>query len=300
MKIKSLFLSGSVAIGIVIAMIICVFAYTTLSVRAKFNEMIYRDVVVYGSLHEMLSHGLQGEQALRNIIMNPQDDKAKANFEKAAKDFETSMRLANKETIVKGKLPLDSIAEKWKAIVPARDEVRKMGESGDLAGAITLLKSKETPLWRDLKDDLQKAVKIKDKGFSDKNKQFSDWLSTLMYALGGFLLCVAAGMLLLFKVANDRVLKPLATMVSVASDLAHGEGDLTARLNMKRADEIGEAAGFIDSFIAKVQHSVTTAKETAIETAVASQELSHIAANLSQAVEQQAQIVAESGSGTLS
>ena len=298
MKIKSLFLSGSVAIGIVIAMIICVFAYTTLSVRAKFNEMIYRDVVVYGSLHEMLSHGLQGEQALRNIIMNPQDDKAKANFEKAAKDFETSMRLANKETIVKGKLPLDSIAEKWKAIVPARDEVRKMGESGDLAGAITLLKSKETPLWRDLKDDLQKAVKIKDKGFSDKNKQFSDWLSTLMYALGGFLLCVAAGMLLLFKVANDRVLKPLATMVSVASDLAHGEGDLTARLNMKRADEIGEAAGFIDSFIAKVQHSVTTAKETAIETAVASQELSHIAANLSQAVEQQAQIVAESGALT--
>jgi len=294
MKIKSLFISGAVAIGLAIALIIVVFAYMTFNVKNKFNEMVYRDVVVYGSLHEMLSHGLQGEQALRNIIMNPQDDKAKANFEKAALDFEKAMQTANKETIVEGKLPLDSIAEKWKAIVPARDEVKKLGEAGDLTQAIALLKSKETPLWRDLKDDLQKAVKIKDKGFDAKNKQFSAWLAMMMYGLGGFLLCVAAGMLLLFKIANDRVLKPLATMVTVASDLSHGEGDLTARLNLKRADEIGEASGFIDSFIVKVQHSVTTAKETATETAVASQELSHIAANLSQAVQQQAQIVIES------
>ena len=294
MKIKSLFISGSVAISVVIAIIIVIFAYMTISVRGKFNEMVYRDVVVYGNLHEMLSHGLQGEQALRNIIMNPQDDKAKANFEKAAKDFEKAMEATNKATIVKGKLPLDSITEKWKAIVPAREEVRKLGESGDLAGAIALLKSKETPLWRDLKDDLQKAVKIKDKGFSDKNKQFASWLSTVMYGLGGFLLIVAAGMLVLFKVANDRVLKPLQTMVGVASDLSHGEGDLTARLNLKRADEIGEVSGYIDSFIEKVQHSVTTAKETATETAVASQELSHIAANLSNTVQQQAGIVMES------
>lgn len=293
MKIKSLFISGSVVISVVMVLIIAVFTYTTMSVRGKFNEMVYRDVVVYGNLHEMLSHGLQGEQALRNIIMNPQDDKAKANFEKAAKDFEKAMDATNKATIVKGKLPLDSIAEKWKAIVPARDEVRKLGESGDLNGAITLLKSKETPLWRDLKDDLQKAVKIKDKGFGDKNKQFAAWLNMLMYGLGAFLVCVAAGMLVLFKVANDRVMKPLQTMVEVASDLSHGEGDLTARLNLHRADEIGEASGFIDSFIEKVQHSIVTAKETATETAVASQELSHIAANLSNTVQQQALIVSE-------
>jgi methyl-accepting chemotaxis protein len=294
MKIKSLFISGSCVVAVVIALVIGLIAYMTMSVRGKFNEMVHKDVVVYGSLHEMLSHGLQGEQALRNIIMNPQDGKAKANFDKAAQDFEKALEVTNKITLVKGKLPLDSIAEKWKAIVPARDEVRKLGESGDLSGAIALLKSKETPLWRDLKDDLQKAVKIKTKGFDEKNTQFSGWLKMLMYGVGGFLICVAAGMLLIFKIANDRVLKPLQAMVAVASDLAHGEGDLTARLNLKRADEIGEASGYIDSFINKVQQSVTTAKETATETAVASQELSHIAANLSNTVQQQVQIVVES------
>lgn len=296
MKIKSLFVSGAIVSGIVMLLLIGAFAYQGISVRAKFNEMVDRDVVVYGNLYEMLAQGLQGEQALRNIIMNPADNKAKANFEKAAQDFEKALEATQKATIVKGKLPLDSIAENWKALQPARAEVRGLGEGGDLQGAIAVLNSKETPLWRALKDDLNKAVKIKDKGFSEKNKQFGSWLNMMIYGVGGFLLCTAVGLLLLFKMANDRVLQPITGMVQVATDLAHGEGDLTARLNMRRADEIGEAAVFIDSFIDKVQQSVTTAKETATETAVASQELSHIAANLSGTVQQQAQIVAESGS----
>ncbi|NJD39451.1 MAG: methyl-accepting chemotaxis protein [Geobacter sp.] len=293
MKIKLLFQSGAFAVAVIMVLIIGVFAYMTLSVKAKFNEMVYRDVVVFDNLHIMLSQGLQGEQALRNVIMNPKDDKAKANYEKAAKDFEKALEDTNKATLVKGKLPLDSIGTHWKALQPVRAEVRVLGEAGDLQGAIAHLNTKETPHWRALKADLEQAVKIKRMGFEEKNKQFAVWLQYLMYGLGGFLFCVAAGLLLLFKVANDRVLKPIQNMVDVASDLAHGEGDLTARLNMRRADEIGEAAGFIDRFIDKVHQSVTTAKETATETAVASQELSHIAANLSNTVQQQARIVEE-------
>lgn len=93
MKIRTLFLSGSFVIGVVIVLVIGVFAYMTMAVRAKFEEMVSSDVVVYGSLHEMHAQGLQGEQALRNIIMNPQDEKAKANFEKAARDFEAALEL---------------------------------------------------------------------------------------------------------------------------------------------------------------------------------------------------------------
>lgn len=294
MKIKALFVAGSLLIGCAIAVLIGLFAYQTMTIKDKFDELANRDVVVFDNLHVMLSSGLQGEQALRNIIMNPQDGSAKKNFDQAAVSFEKAQDATRKATIVKGKLPLDSIAEKWKALIPVREEVRKVGESGDLNGAIALLKEKETPLWRNLKADLETAVKIKGKGFTEKNNRFSAWLSAMMYGIGGGLICFAGGMLLLFKVANDRVVKPLQTMVVVASDLAQGEGDLTARLNLQRADEIGEASTFIDSFINKVQQSVVTAKETATETAVASQELSHIAANLSNTVKQQAQIVADS------
>lgn len=294
MKIRVLFQSGAVATGVIMLLIMAAFAYTTLTVRAKFTELVDRDVVVFASLNEMLAQGLQGEQALRNIIMNPSDDKAKANFEKAAQDFEKALARAEQATVVKGKLPLDEIAVRWKALLPAREEVRKVGEDGDLAGAIALLKQKETPLWRDLKDSLAKGVKIKGEGFAEKNRKFANWLKYLTYSLGGGMLLAAFGMLLLFKIANDRVLKPINSMLEVATDLAHGEGDLTARLDLKRADEIGEASGFIDSFIGKVQQSVVTAKETATETAVASQELSHIAGNLTETVQRQSEIVTES------
>lgn len=294
MKIRLMFQLGAVTTAVLMMFMVAAFAYTTLTVRSNFTELVERDVMVYASLYEMLAQGLQGEQALRNFIMNPEDGKAKANLDKATQDFEKALAVAKETTIIKGKLPLDAVTIKWQKLQPARDQVRKIGESGDLMAAVQELKEVETPLWRDLKDDLNAGLSIKHNGFDDKNQQFANWLRNLMFGLGGFIAFAAAGMMLMFKIANDRILQPINSMVDVASDLAHGEGNLTARLDLKREDEIGEATGFIDSFIGKVQHSIAAAKETATETAVASQELSHIASNLTLTIQRQSEIVTAS------
>ena len=76
-------------------------------------------------------------------------------------------------------------------------------------------------------------------------------------------------------------------------DLSEGEGDLSKRINITAKDEIGNVAGYIDRFIAKVQVSISQSVEIAHETAVASQELSHIAANLSDTVQHQSSLIAE-------
>ncbi len=60
-----------------------------------------------------------------------------------------------------------------------------------------------------------------------------------------------------------------------------GEGDLTKRLGLTHKDEVGKAAGLINQFIAKVQHSVAQSADSSNETAVASQELSHIVSSQS-------------------
>ena len=124
--------------------------------------------------------------------------------------------------------------------------------------------------------------------------QLSKTVSTVYIALAVAGLVVLVAILALVAVSMTVLLRPLQTMISVAGDLAHGDGDLTKRLAMDRNDELGEAARLIDSFIGKVQQSVLTAKGTATETAVASQELSHIAVNLSSTVQQQHDIVEES------
>lgn len=76
----------------------------------------------------------------------------------------------------------------------------------------------------------------------------------------------------------------LNEITSRVRDLSEGEGDLRQRINITAQDEIGNVAGYIDSFIAKVQTSIAQSIEGSGETAVASQELSHIATNLSETV----------------
>ena len=92
---------------------------------------------------------------------------------------------------------------------------------------------------------------------------------------------------------SRQVTIPVRQMVHMADDLAHGEGDLTKRLGLTHSDEVGEAAGLIDQFIAKVQHSVAQSVDSSNETAVASQELSHISASLSETIRQQSTMIEE-------
>ena len=98
---------------------------------------------------------------------------------------------------------------------------------------------------------------------------------------------------------SRQVTIPVRQMVSMADDLAHGEGDLTKRLGLTHKDEIGVAATHIDQFIAKVQHSVSQSADSSNETAVASQELSHIVANLSDILRRQSSMIDESSRLTL-
>jgi len=111
--------------------------------------------------------------------------------------------------------------------------------------------------------------------------------------LGGDL--AFAGLIMAVSLLISRqVTVPVRQMVQMADDLAHGEGDLTKRLGLTHKDEIGEAAGLIDQFIAKVQHSVGESLASSKETAVASQELSQIVGTLSGNVQRQSDMIAQS------
>jgi methyl-accepting chemotaxis protein len=98
---------------------------------------------------------------------------------------------------------------------------------------------------------------------------------------------------------SRKVTNPVKRMVSMANDLAHGEGDLTKRLGLTQKDEVGEAADLIDQFIDKVQHSVAQSADSSNEAAAASRNLSHIVANQSEILRQQSDLIEESNQLTL-
>jgi methyl-accepting chemotaxis protein len=122
---------------------------------------------------------------------------------------------------------------------------------------------------------------------------YREMLSIKLILLGGDL-AFAAFIMAIAVLISRQVTVPVRQMVLMAQDLAHGEGDLTKRLGLTHRDEVGEAAGFIDQFIAKVQDSVAQSVASSNETAVASQELSHIVGNLTETVQRQTDMIGES------
>ena len=122
---------------------------------------------------------------------------------------------------------------------------------------------------------------------------YKQMLTVKLILLGGDL-AFAALIMSVAVLISRQVTVPVRQMVQMAEDLAHGEGDLTMRLGLTHRDEVGEAAGLIDQFIAKVQHSVAQSVDSSKETAVASQELSTIVGNLSANVRRQTDMIGES------
>ncbi|WP_286337697.1 methyl-accepting chemotaxis protein [Hydrogenimonas cancrithermarum] len=73
---------------------------------------------------------------------------------------------------------------------------------------------------------------------------------------------------ILIVVISKTVVKPIGELNRRIGDLAHGEGDLTRRIDVRTNDEIGEMARSINAFIEKVQkiiHSMKLSMERAVQ-----------------------------------
>jgi len=79
---------------------------------------------------------------------------------------------------------------------------------------------------------------------------------------------------------------PIKNVVSSLKDIAEGDGDLTTRLDAGSKDELGELAVAFNTFVTKIQSTVTEVTGNATQLHDSSENLSSIADQLVQGVEQ--------------
>jgi methyl-accepting chemotaxis protein len=109
-------------------------------------------------IQDAYAQGLQTEQATRNVILNPQDQKAKDNFASADKQFRDAMASAislasgDMAKILKGILP------QWSASHDMKLKLMDLAVAGDTQQAVRLLNTDETPLWREIKKTVLECV----------------------------------------------------------------------------------------------------------------------------------------------
>lgn len=90
---------------------------------------------------------------------------------------------------------------------------------------------------------------------------------------------------------NISLVRPLKELEDRAENLAHGEGDLTARLEIKGKDEIARVSIHINSFIEKVQKTIIQAKESSNENSSIAEDLSKTSIEIGKQAKEEAGIV---------
>ncbi|MFM5759860.1 methyl-accepting chemotaxis protein [Aeromonas hydrophila] len=107
----------------------------------------------------------------------------------------------------------------------------------------------------------QRLVEVEAKGDATVEDQVNQLNSIISHTknllLGGLLLSLLLVTLCGFWLVRT-IVKPLLQVNQRMQDIAAGEGDLNARINLKRDDEIGSLAGSVDRFIEKLQKMISS------------------------------------------
>ena len=206
---------------------------------------------------------IQVQQWLSDISATRALDGLNDGIEVAEENYQIAVKLLSELTVLD-----TSNAEFYKKMLPTLEKYFATGkrmanayiEQGPSGG------NKIMPEFDDaaaaIAEQVEGVMEIsKLNSLENLNKQTSDsaLIQSSVYLLSAIFLLVLT---LLYIMTSRSLLKPLDVMNNMANDLAHGEGDLTKRLNESKNDELGITAHHINSFIKKTQALIKAVSET--------------------------------------
>jgi methyl-accepting chemotaxis protein len=88
-----------------------------------------------------------------------------------------------------------------------------------------------------------------------------------------------------------QIVAPIRAVVARLKDIASGEGDLTQRIEIQRQDEIGELAKWFNSFLNKLQSTISQVIDTVVGTRASAEQAAQVAERTSAGMQAQYQEV---------
>ena len=237
---------------------------------------------------EMHTQGIQTEQALRNVILNPADEKAMANYKKANDEFLDSLAASAKlaKELKKYEGGLAKLHPLWQENSEVKAQIIDLARSGSQQAAIEMLATKETPKWREIKAqiiELQKAMK-KDMATlrQEMVAQNRSSLIETVVILGAALVFINVLLMVFWRLMQQS----LDSLVHRLKDIADGEGDLTQRLEVQGTDEFAQLAQWMNAFIEKLSRTLSSVSGTTATLASATYELNSTADQMATSAEE--------------
>lgn len=118
--------------------------------KHSFIQHVEHDMAFERAVVGMYAQGLQSGQALRNVTLDPANKTGHGNLAKALEEFDGYLQKA--QSLAAGKPAQAELLQQVQKLANERrqliGDIVKRAVEGDQAGAVELITSKETPLWR--------------------------------------------------------------------------------------------------------------------------------------------------------
>ena len=249
-------------------------------------------LMAYG---DMYAQGLQMGQAIRNIILDPANRKAYDNLDLATRDFNSAF---SQTKVLSDGSGLVADLQKVEMLVNARNERLKaivVLASSDNQAAKTLLNREETPIWRDLKQQLldQKA-QVHERTHKAAQESLDSMRQKQLIALT---IAVCAGLIgaVLLGISLRNLSRTIGGDPEIAATVARmlSEGDFTVRLSTPHP---GSLMGAMQNMIGKLTQIIGEVRTATDNLTNAAGQVSATAQSLSQSSSEQAASVEETTS----
>ncbi|GAB5046241.1 methyl-accepting chemotaxis protein [Thermodesulfovibrio sp. TK110] len=172
MNVKRLLQLINIMILIVLIGLFILSYFNEKGFQERMEKLTKRDIMLLIALNDMYAQGLQTGQATRNVFINPKDETAKKNYQRAHQEFMKSNEEAIK--LSKGEIQeqLKKIAQLWQKDHEMKMEVQQLAEQGKKDDAVKKI-IEETKIWRDIKSILFKVIETHQKEFDRANEEIS-------------------------------------------------------------------------------------------------------------------------------
>ena len=267
--------------------------WSLVQTQHEFDRYLATEQAVANGVREMYAQGLQMGQALRNVVLDPANQRAYENLSAARKAFdeaygETS-RVARGTPVEAG---LASLANLRATQAQAQDKVMQTVKT-DPAQAVALLNAEETPAWRQLRAELLKlrdattelSAATHDKVNASANR--ARWLSVSL-AVAAVVSAAFLGMLLRRTLCREIGGDPAvarATLNRIAG------GDLTGKI--PKAQEPGSLIDALHAMQFALRQLVSQVQQSSASIEVATREIATGNQDLSSRTEQTASSLQE-------
>lgn len=258
----------------VIAIASIVIAVITLNdTKNKMHLLVTEESSYISTTKDIYTQGLQRGQAVRNLVINPQDSKAKENFEKAVEDslklYDTLFPIAEEKGHLKNYEELKKLTEQD---IEMQNQIIEMVNK-DKDEAIRLIIEDETPIWRSIKDLFFETEAVALENFNSVYDEVSKEVQTrekIIYVLIGILILVNIAFYILIR---KNITRPI---VSISKELeAIATGDFTGehKTEIKNKDEIGILSKSVDTMTTNIKQLLMEVADTSNQVAAASEQL---------------------------